>query len=185
MLFFETTTTTTSAESFVPVVVALVTAAAAMIAPRIAARGDDLKRAERLTALIEDMPPSRQRDLLEQLRDDCATTWALREVAPAPPLRRASRAAYWTGVAVLIAGAILLLLLPGMQWWYWISYLAGLALLAVGAVLHQRAMSQQREWMRAELLARGLRPPLDGRLGGAPATRRGWEDATGREKDTA
>ena len=72
-----------------------------------------------------------------------------------------------------------------MQWWYWISYLGGLALLGVGAVLHRRAMSQQREWMRAELLARGLRPPLDGRLGGAPATRRGREGATGREKDTA
>ena len=106
MLLAEPATTATVAEPFVPIVVALVTATAAVLAPRVAARADDLKRAERLTALLGDMPPSPQRDLLAELRDDYATVWALRQAAPtASPLRTASRIAYYAGVLVLIIGA--------------------------------------------------------------------------------
>ena len=80
------------AEAAVPILVALVTAATAIIAPRLAARSDDLKRAERLTKLLDDLSPSPQRELLEQLRDDYATVWALRQAAPTfSHLRNASR----------------------------------------------------------------------------------------------
>lgn len=167
MLLAEPATTATVAEPFVPIVVALVTATAAVLAPRVAARADDLKRAERLTALLGDMPPSPQRDLLAELRDDYATVWALRQAAPtASPLRTASRIAYYAGVLVLIIGAVSLLLTPGMQWWYWAWYLGALALLLVGVLLHRRMIAHQRGWMVAELRRRGLRGPLDGRLGG-------------------
>jgi hypothetical protein len=166
MVLTETASTAASAESFVPVVVALVTAAAAVLAPRLAARADDLKRAERLTALLGDMPPSPQRDLLEELRDDYATVWALRQAAPvSSPLHTASRAAYFAGVLVLVIGPVLLLLMPGMQWWYWVWYLCGLTLLFIGVALHRRAAAARRRWMLSELRARGLAPPLDGRLG--------------------
>ncbi|MFH8253135.1 hypothetical protein ACH3VR_22400 [Microbacterium sp. B2969] len=165
MLFAQQSGTAMVAEAVVPVVVALVAAAAAIIAPRLAARGDDLKRAERLTELLHDLTPSPQRELLEQLRDDSATVWALRQAAPAlPRLRTASRAAYYGGVLVLIIGPISLLLTPGMQWWYWAYYLAGGVLLGIGVALHRQRVARQGRWMAGELRRRGLRAPLDGSL---------------------
>lgn len=166
MSYAQQTDPTMVAESVAPVVVALVTAAAAILAPRLAARSDDLKRAERLTKLLADLPPTSQRELLEQLRDDYMTVWALRQAAPTLfRLRNISRAAYYSGVLVLVVGPLWLLLTPGMQWWYWVCYLGGAVLLVTGIALHRRRMSRQLHWMAGELRRRGLRPPLDGSLG--------------------
>ena len=162
MLQTQQTDPATFAQAIVPVVVALVTATTAIIAPRLAARGDDLRRAERLTELLADLPAAPQRELIEQLRDDYATSWALRQAAPAfPGLRAVSRAAYFAGILVLIIGPLSLLLTPGMQWWYWAYYLGGAALLLIGIALGRRRMMRQRRWMAGELRRRGLRSPLD------------------------
>lgn len=165
MLDAATAGSATVAEALAPIVVALVTAAAAILAPRLAARSDDLKLAERLTELLDDLSPTPQRELLEQLRDDYATVWALRQAAPAEPrLRNLARAAYWGGVLILIIGPLTLLLTPGMQWWFWMAYLGGLLLLVVGVILHRRRSTRQHAFMVAELRRRELRAPLDGRL---------------------
>ncbi|MBW9111550.1 hypothetical protein [Microbacterium ureisolvens] len=165
MLHAQQTDTVMIAEAVAPVLVALLTATAAIVAPRLAGRSDDLKRAERLTALLGDLSPSPRRVLLEQLRDDYATLWALQQAAPRfPRLRAASRATYYGGVLVLILGPLTLLLTPGMQWWYWAYYLGGALLLAIGIALHRQRQRRQRRWMEQELKRRGLRPPLDGTL---------------------
>lgn len=165
MLHTAQTDTAMVAEAVAPVLVALVTAAAAIIAPRLAGRGDDLKRVERLTKLLQDLVDSPQRKLLEQLRDDYATLWALRQAAPTfQLLRNASRITYYGGVLVLIIGPLSLLLTPGMQWWYSAYYVGGAALLATGSALHRRHRARQNQWMAGELRRRGLRAPLNGSL---------------------
>lgn len=149
-------------EAVVPILVALVTVAGAILAPRLTAHPDELKRAESLTALLAAMPPSPQRDLLEEVRDDHAVVWALRQTAPAMPgLRAWTRIAYSGGILVLLAAAVSLLLTPGYQGWFWVAYLAGAALLVVGALLDRVRSARRRAWMSAERTRRGLQAPTD------------------------
>ena len=149
----------------VPILVTVLTVAGALIAPRLNASADDLKRAEQLTNVLDGMADSADRDLVRQVRDDHAASWALREAAPTfPSLRTAGLAAYYSGILVLIVSAILLILMPGYQWWFWAWYLLGAALLAVGAILGHRRSMRRRAWMSAERRRRGLRPPVGSRL---------------------
>lgn len=151
-------------EAVVPIIVALVTVAGAILAPRLNAHPDELKRTESLTALLAALPPSAQRDLLEQVRDDQAVAWALRQAAPAlPRLRMLARAAYAGGIIVVLAAAVSLLLTPGYQWWFWAAYLAGAVLLVAGVALDRVRSARRRAWMRAERASRGLRAPVDDR----------------------
>ena len=146
-------------ETAVPIIVAVLTVAGAVLAPRLGGSADELRRAERLTTVLEQMPPSPQRDLVERVRDDHAVTWTLGELAPAfTGLRNTGRMAYAFGIALLAGGAVYLLLSPGMQWWYWISYLLGAVLVVLGgALLHVRTM-RRRDWVGAERARRGLDP---------------------------
>ncbi|GGI48610.1 hypothetical protein BCL57_003313 [Agromyces flavus] len=155
----------TVGEVIVPIVVALVTVAGAILVPRLNAASDDLKRAEQLTAILAGMPDSPDRDLVREVRDDHASSWALRAAAPTHPrLRAAAQAAYYGGLGVLLVSAVSLILAPGYQWWFWAWYLLGAALLAVGGILGHRRSVRRREWMSEERRRRGLRPPVDARL---------------------
>jgi hypothetical protein len=149
----------------VPILVTVITVAGALVAPRLNASADDLKRAEQLTNVLDGMAESPDRDLVRQVRDDHAASWALREAAPTfTRLRAAGLAAYYSGILVLVAGAIQLILTPGYQWWFWAWYLLGAALLAVGGLLGHRRSMRRRAWMSAERRRRGLRPPVGSRL---------------------
>lgn len=158
MLHFEPAGAATTGQMVVPILVALLTIAGAILAPRLNAHPDDLKRAESLTALLADLPPSPERELLQQVRDDSAVDWALRQAAPTlPRLRALVRVAYYGGIFVLLAAPVLLLLTPGFQWWFWMVYLTGAVLLAVGALLDRIRSARRRAWMSAERTRRGLR----------------------------
>jgi hypothetical protein len=157
--------TATVSEIVVPILVTVLTVAGALVAPRLNASADDLKRAEQLTSVLEGMAESPDRDLVRQVRDDHAAAWALREAAPVfTRLRAVGLGAYYAGLLVIVVGAIQLILAPGYQWWFWAWYLLGAALLATGVVIgHVRSM-RRREWMSAERRRRGLRPPVGARL---------------------
>jgi len=164
MFQFEEAGAAMTGEDIVRVIVAILTALAALLAPRLGARHDDLQQAERLTTLLPDLA-SPERDLLQQLRDDHAVVWGLRQAAPVlPRLRLLVRIAYYGGILVLLAAPVALLLTPGYQWWFWIAYLAGAVLLAVGVVLDRVRANRRRAWMSAERARRGLRVPVDDRL---------------------
>lgn len=152
-------------ESLVPVVVTLLTIAGAVLVPVLNAYANDLKRAERLTAILDGMAGSPERRLVERARDDYAVTWALRQSAP--PflwLRNLGGAAYFGGVLVLILGPLYLLLAPGYQQWFWAYYLGAAALLVLGGLLHHARTVRQQKWMSAERERRGLRAPENRRL---------------------
>ena len=53
----------------IPIIVTLITLAGAIVVPRLHSNADDLKRAESLTHVLDAMPSSSERGLLEQLRD--------------------------------------------------------------------------------------------------------------------
>lgn len=158
-------------EIVVPILVAVLTAAGALLAPRLNAVADDLKRAEQLTGVLDGMTDSPERDFVRQVRDDHATAWALGAAAPRlPRLRVAGLAAYYSGVLVLVVSAIALLLAPGYQWWFWAWYLLAAVLLAVGGILGHLRSVRRRDWIVAERRRRGLGPPIDvpRSRGGAP-----------------
>ena len=165
MLRIEVADTATVAGIVVPIIVTLLTVAGAVVAPRLTSNADDLRRAERLTAVLNAMPQSPQRELVEQERDDHATVWALRQAAPELPTTRAlGSAAYVGGLAVLLLGVVYLLVASGYQWWFWLVYALGLALVVIGWLVHRCRVRRRRHWMSAELRRRGLRLPVDRRL---------------------
>ena len=156
---------TFAGENLVPVIVTLLTVAGAVLVPLLNAYADDLKRAERLTSILDGMARSPERRLVEQVRDDYAVVWALRQSAPLFPwLRTLGGVAYYGGVLVLIVGPLYLLLAPGYQPWFWAYYLGGAALLGLGGLLHHVRAERLREWMSAERERRGLRAPSNPRL---------------------
>ena len=149
----------------IPIIVTLLTIAGAIVAPRLTSNADDLKRAENLTAVLNTMPPSPERELVERERDDLATVWTLRQAAPVfTTMRATGTAAYVGGVAVLLLGVLYLLVTPGYQWWFWLVYLLGVALLVAGWLLLRTRAARRRTWMSGELRRRGLRLPADARL---------------------
>ena len=165
MLHAVDSNTAFAGENLVPVVVTLLTVAGAVLVPLLNAYADDLKRAERLTTILDGMARSPERRLVEQVRDDYALVWALRQSAPPFPwLRILGGVAYYGGILVLIIGPLYLLLAPGYQPWFWAFYLGAAALLGLGGLLHHIRAVRQREWMSAERERRGLRAPSNRRL---------------------
>jgi hypothetical protein len=167
MLHAADSATAVAGENVVPVVVTLLTVAGAVLVPLLNAYADDLKRAERLTAILDGMARSPERRLVEQLRDDYAVVWALRQLAPSYRwLRTLGGIAYAGGVLVLVLGPLYLLLVPGYQPWFWAFYVGGGAMLGLGVLLHHLRTVRQRSWMSAERERRGLRAPENDRLDG-------------------
>lgn len=149
----------------IPIIVTLITIAGAVIVPRLHSNADDLRRAESLTSVLGAMPPSSERRLLEQLRDDHATVWSLRQAAPLlPTMRAVGSVAYAAGIVVLLVGVVYLLAAPGYQWWFWLVYIGGVADILVGWLVHRFRTGRRRTWMAEELQRRGLRLPIDARL---------------------
>ncbi|MFB9959677.1 hypothetical protein [Agromyces bracchium] len=144
----------------IPIVVAVLTIVGAVVSTRIGAGRDDLRRAEQLTAVLAGMSPSPERDLVEQVRDDHASAYALRASAPRHPgLRLASLIAEASGIAVVLIGAVYVLLAPGFQPWFWATYVVGAALVAVGLGLGYARTERQRDWIASERDRRHLPPP--------------------------
>jgi len=178
MLHIEVADAATVGGIVIPVIVTVLTIAGAIVVPRITSSADDLKRAESLTTVLDAMAPSPHRELLEQERDDHATVWALRQAAPQfPAVRAFGSAAYAGRVALLVLGVVYLLVTPGYQWWFWLVYLIGVALIVVGWLVHRKGAARRRAWMSSEFRRRGLRLPVDGRLFlevASPDERRGY-----------
>ena len=65
-----------------PLAVALITAAASVAIALMSTRADDLKRAERLSQVLNGMEESPERVFVSTIRDDYAVSWALRQAAP-------------------------------------------------------------------------------------------------------
>ncbi|MGR0218394.1 hypothetical protein [Agromyces sp. ZXT2-6] len=149
-----------------PLVVALITAAASVTIALANVRADDLKRAERLGQVLAHMAPTPEREVVAAVRDDLAVAWALRQAAPVD--RRLGRIAAVLAAlgGVALFGAILVGLYVGLgygrvsDWFFWVYYSVGLALLAAAAVLRRLAHRRAAAWIAAERARRGLRPPL-------------------------
>ena len=149
-----------------PLVVALITAAASVMIGLMSARADDLKRAERLTQVLGGMEASPEKEVVATIRDDYAVGWALRQAAPVEHwLRRVILVLNALG-GVALAGAIVVGVYVGLgygtvsDWFFWVYYSLGLALLIAARMLRGVATRRSRVWIRAERARRGLREPL-------------------------
>ena len=163
-----------------PLVVALITAVASVMIAVLSTRADDLKRAERLSQVLEDMDPSPERDVVAIVRDDYAVSWALRQAAPVAHGMRRTMAVMTVAGGVALFGAILVGLYVGLgygtvsDWFFWVYYSVGLGLLLGARLLRAVAIRRGRVWITAERARRGLRAPLhdDLRREAAATTRR-------------
>lgn len=166
MLQFEQAGTALLTGLWTPLVVALITVAASVTVALANVRADDLKRAERLGQVLAQMEPSPEREVVATVRDDLAVAWALRQAAPVDRrLRRAAMVLAALG-GVALFGAILVGLYVGLgygrvsDWFFWVYYSVGLALLVAAAVLRRLAHRRADAWIAAERARRGLRHPL-------------------------
>jgi hypothetical protein len=149
-----------------PLAVALVTAAASVVIAVLSTRADDLKRAEQLGHVLSGMEPSPERIVVATIRDDYAVSWALRQAAPVQHgLRLVIRLLSIAG-GVALAGAIMVGIYVGLgygrvsDWFFWVYYSIGLALLVGARWLRATAIRRDQVWIRAERARRGLREPL-------------------------
>jgi hypothetical protein len=149
-----------------PLVVALITVAASVTVALANVRADDLKRAERLGQVVAQMEASPERELVATVRDDLAVAWALQQAAPVD--RRLRRVAVMLvslgGVALF--GAVMVGLYVGLgygrvsDWFFWVYYSVGLALVVAAAGLRRLARRHAAAWIASERARRGLRRPL-------------------------
>lgn len=176
MLQFEQAGTALLTGLWTPLVVALITVAASVTVALANVRADDLKRAERLGQVLAQMAPSPEREVVATVRDDFAVAWALRQAAPVD--RRLRRVAVVLAVlgGVALFGAILVGLYVGLgygrvsDWFFWVYYSVGLALLFAAAGLRRLAHRRASAWIAAERARRGLRHPLHTGLRAEAAT---------------
>ena len=149
-----------------PLAVAVITAAASGVIAVMNVRGDDLKRAERLSQVLDGMEPSPERTVVATIRDDFAVGWALRQAAPIDHRLRRIAAVLTVAGGVALAGAIVVGVYVGLgygtvsDWFFWVYYSLGLALLLGAVWLRAIARRRARVWIRAERARRGLREPL-------------------------
>lgn len=153
-----------------PLAVALVTAAGSVVIGLMGVRADDLKRAERLSTVLDSMEPSPERTVVTTIRDDYAVSWALRQAAPVEHgLRWVIRILTILG-GIALLGAIVVGVYVGLgyvrvsDWFFWVYYGAGLSLLLGAAWLRAVANRRGRVWIRAERARRALREPLNENL---------------------
>ena len=166
MLHVEAANTVLLTGLWAPLVVALITAAASVVIARMNVRADDLRRAERLSQVLGGMDPSPERAVVETIRDDYAVSWALRQAAPVDHRLRRGVTVLTVAGGVALGGSILVGVYVGLgygtvsDWFFWVYYGLGLALLLGASGLRAIATRRGREWIRAERARRGLREPL-------------------------
>lgn len=153
-----------------PLAVALVTAAGSVVIGLMGVRADDLKRAERLSTVLDSMEPSPERTVVATIRDDYAVSWALRQAAPVEQgLRWVIRVLTVLGGLALL-GAIVVGVYVGLgyvrvsDWFFWVYYGVGLSLLLAAFWLRAVANRRGRVWIGAERARRALREPLNEKL---------------------
>lgn len=128
------------------------------------ARGDSLRKAERLSEVADKMPESSERTVVEVLRDDYITTWALRQMAPVHAGYRVAAYSFFALGVVVTAWWINLGPEDEDEWWYDAVFLAGLLCSFAAAFVWLRRESLQRKWIQRERATRGLRVPQHSRL---------------------
>lgn len=166
MHLFEQAGTALLTGLWTPLVVALITVAASVTIALANVRSDDLKRAERLSGVLAQMDPSPEREVVATLRDDLAVAWALRQAAPFDRRLRRVAVVMTTLGGVALIGAVLVGLYVGLgygrvsDWFFWVYYSVGLALLIAAAVVRRLARRHVDAWIADQRARHGLRPPL-------------------------
>jgi hypothetical protein len=166
MLHFEEPNAVLLTGLWTPLVVAVITAVAGVAIARMGARDDDLRRAERLSQVLSDMEPSRGRTVVAAIRDDYVVSWALRQAAPVDHRLRRTVSVLAIAGGVALGGAVLVGLYVGLgfgtvsDWFFWVYYGVGLAMLLMASWLRTISVRRARVWMRAERERRGLREPV-------------------------
>ena len=166
MLHFEEPDAVLLTGLWTPLVVAVITAVASVAIARMSARDDDLRRAERLSRVLSDMEPSRGRIVVATIRDDYVVSWALRQAAPVDHRLRRTVSVLAIAGGIALGGAVLVGLYVGLgfgtvsDWFFWIYYGIGLAMLLMAGWLRTISVRRARVWMRAERERRGLREPV-------------------------
>ena len=143
---------------------ALIAAIGALAGVIITTQAGMLRRTERLTGIASSMRLSSEKQLVEDLRDDYVTTWALRQMAPVLPKRRfAAIVAYVAAVIVFMVWFISALATkydPVTWWWYG----ATIAFALVGVICHATRFASRAKWAREERARRWMRRPFHSRL---------------------
>lgn len=143
---------------------AAITAVVGVVAVLLRAHSGTLRKAERLTELAAKMPESTERTLVEDLRNDYVTSWALSQMAPGYGTYRVkSVILYSFGGLTLFAWIVFAIVFSGALWtWWW--YFAGLAFVFAGLWVEALRFRKRGTWIREERANRWMRLPMHNRL---------------------
>ena len=139
---------------------AVIAGCIALVAIVVNTRSDSLKKAERLTGLAVAMKDSSERTLVEDLRDDYATTWALRQMAPANTTFTVLWIVFQTMSILTFIGWGLVVFVDkdaSQSWWI---YAGALVLGIVAAIFAALRASRRNRWMKDERSKRWMRRPF-------------------------
>ena len=143
---------------------AVIPAIGTLAAVAINAHVGTLRRVERLTEIATSMRSSSERQLIEDLRDDYVTAWALQQMAPSLSMRRFAAVVTYSSASVLFfvwsISAIATKYDPITWWWYAATIVAAL----IGILLHANRFAVRARWAREERARRWMRRPVHVRL---------------------
>ena len=143
---------------------AVIAGVVALVAVAMNARSDNMKKAERLTAISTAMSQSTERRLIEELRDDYVTNWALRQMAPAQQtLKWFTVIAYVAAVLSTLIWGFFAIVDPAASG-PWLFYVLGIVLGGIGGGLQGRRRAGRNRWTREERGRRWMRQPLHARI---------------------
>ena len=154
--------TASGGTSWWPIVLGVLTIVTSVVIALMNSHADDLKRAERLTAVIEKMSEGPEKRLAESTRDALVSRWVLRAVAPRfGDLQGASWLMYGYGMILLVGAFVWLVVDPFADGWLLLAaYLIGLAFLGISMLLSSKRSRLRRDWLAAERRKEDLRTPV-------------------------
>jgi hypothetical protein len=151
-------------DMWVPVLAAAIPTILTLAAGVFNTHVGSLRKSERLGDIASKMHESSERTLIEDLRDDYATTWALKQMAPLHTrLRGATVSIYAVGGVILLVW-MLISVSTEDNLFSWLLYGAGIVVVSLGYILQLHRNAKRMKWMRVERGNRYMRPPLHSRL---------------------
>ncbi|MGY4859519.1 hypothetical protein [Cryobacterium sp. AP23] len=154
-------------DAWVEVLRTAVPAFALLFGPAVAvfnAHAGSLRKSERLSDIAGKMTDSSERSLIEDLRDDYATTWALKQMAPQHNGLRGATVAIYALAGVILLAWMIISASSEDNLFSWSLYAVGIVVVSVAFLLQQRRNAKRMKWMRDERGKRYMRPPLHSRL---------------------
>lgn len=151
-----------SSASWWPPLIGVLTIITTIAVAAMNSHADDLKRAERLTAIIDKMDAGAERKIAQATRDALVSRWVLRAVAPRHGyLQALTWGLYVYGLLLIVGAAVWWIVDAEVNFWIPASlYFLGVICVIGSSLLMSKRSALRRDWLAAERSKADLRTPM-------------------------